>query len=227
MATKKILNLVSLKDQVYEYLRDQMKKGELLPGSAIDMTEISTRLGISRTPLRDALLRLENEGFVNIFPRKGIQVSTISLQDIRDFYQIIGALESTAVLAASIRFRPPHIQKMQILIEKMKDAIAQDEFDRYYEKNLEFHAVYIDLSGNRVIKKTVETLKKRLYDFPRPKEYIREWEEHSIQEHENLIMLLSKDDFVGAGNYIRDVHWSFEVQEKYLRRYYLIDKKAG
>lgn len=217
---------MSLKDQVYEYLRDRMKKGELKPGMAIDMNKISARLGISRTPLRDALLKLAYEGFVNIFPRRGIVVNSISLKDIRDFYQIIGALESTAIVAASTRIKPSHIQQMKSLNVEMKKAISEDEFDRYYEKNLEFHQIYINLSENQVIKKTVEILKKRLYDFPRPEGYIRVWEERSIGEHEELISFLSRGEAIEAADFIRDVHWSYPVQEKYLKKYYLFDEPA-
>ena len=71
---------------------------------------------------------------------------------------------------------------------------------------------------------TVDTLKKRLYDFPRPKDYVREWEEESIKEHQALIDLIAEEKFQEAAAYIRDVHWSFEVQEKYLRKYYLFDE---
>ena len=66
MESQGILNLTSLKDQVYEYLRYKMRIGDIKPGSVIDMTATSKKLGISRTPLRDALIQLEMEGFVVI-----------------------------------------------------------------------------------------------------------------------------------------------------------------
>ena len=100
---KPLLNIKSLKEQVYEYLREQMRTGGLRPGSAIDMEETSRRLGVSETPLRDALLQLEMEGFVTILPRRKIVVNALTLRDIRDFYEIIGALESAALRAAFAR----------------------------------------------------------------------------------------------------------------------------
>ncbi len=66
MAKESILNLKSLKDQVYEYLREQLHKGKIKPGSVINMDGTSRKLGISKTPLRDALIQLEMEGFVTI-----------------------------------------------------------------------------------------------------------------------------------------------------------------
>jgi len=215
-----ILNLTSLKDQVYEYLRYKMRIGDIKPGSVIDMTGTSKKLGISRTPLRDALIQLEMEGFVKILPRRGVVVNELTVQDIKDFYEILGALESMAIVAVSGRFGEVEAKKMRQLNKTMKEAINKDDFDQYYERNLEFHNVYIDLSGNMALKKMTDILKKRLYDFPRRSGYIREWEVASIQEHKTLIGLLSEGKFIDAAAYIRDVHWSFQVQEKYVRKYY-------
>ncbi len=220
MTKETILNLASLKDQVYEYIRLQMKMGELRPGSTIDMNATSQKLGISKTPLRDALIRLEMEGFVNILPRRGVIVNTLTVQDIKDFYQILGALESTAFLTASSFFGKREVNELRKLNGLMDKAINKDDFNSYYEENLKFHDVYLKLSGNRTLRKTVETLKKRLYDFPRREGYIKEWEETSIKEHEHFIELIERDAYQEAADFIRDVHWSFEVQEKYICQYY-------
>lgn len=221
MVEKSILNLTPLKDQVYEYLRHQMKMGKIKPGSSIDMNATCKKLGVSKTPLRDALLELEIEGFVRILPRRGIIVNALTVQDIKDFYQILGALESMAVISASDQLGEPQVKKMRKLNEEMKKAIDRDNFNVYYEKNLKFHDVYIDLSGNKTLKKTVTVLKKRLYDFPRRVGYIKEWEIASIKEHEKLVDLIARKKFSEATDFIRDVHWSFTVQEKYIKKYYV------
>lgn len=225
MEKKNILNLTSLKDQVYEYLRRQMKVGELRPGDIVDMNSTSKKLGISKTPLRDALIQLEMEGFVSILPRRGVVVNDLSIQDIKDYYQILGALESTALIAAAGSLQEPHIKKMSRLNEGMRKAIQADDFKAYYEKNLEFHDVYLSLAGNDMLRKTAETLKKRLYDFPRREGYLRPWEENSILEHERLIALIKSGEFLEAANFIRDVHWSFSVQEKFVQQYYQVSSQ--
>ena len=73
--------------------------------------------------------------------------------------------------------------------------------------------------------RTVDNLKKRLYEFPRPKEHVQEWEELLIKEHDKLIALIEKNDFVGASNFMRDVHWSYKVQEKFVKTYYRLDRE--
>lgn len=220
MNKKLLLNLKSLKEQVYDYLREQMRNGKILPGSAIDMEETSKQLGVSKTPLRDALLQLEMEGFVTIYPRRGIAVNILSLQDINNYYDIIGALESTALLLAFEKIREPEIKAMEKQVEGMKAAIKADNFDSYYEKNLKFHDVYLDLCGNENLVRIVRTLKKRLYDFPRQKGFVKEWELASIGEHEELLNLIKQGRAADAAAYIRDVHWSFKVQENYINQYY-------
>jgi DNA-binding GntR family transcriptional regulator len=223
MADRPILNVKSLKEQVYDYLRQQLRSGEILPGSAINLDETSRKLGVSRTPLRDALLQLESEGFVTIYPRRGIIVNTLSLEDIKNYYQIIGALESTALLQASDKIGEDEIRRMEEIIEGMKRAIEFDDFDLYYEKNLALHDVYLASCGNGNLVRILKTLKRRLYDFPRQRGFVKEWELASIAEHTELLQLLKQRKAAEAAAYVRDVHWSYRVQERYINQYY---KKA-
>lgn len=221
-----LLNIKSLKEQVYEYLREQMRKGSILPGSAIDLEETSKKLGVSRTPLRDALLQLEMEGFVTILPRRKVVVNTLTIRDIKSYYQIIGALESTALLLAFGRISETHIEYMQKMNDGMKKAIENDNFDLYYEENLNLHNTFLNLCENEYLIKIVNTLKKRLYDFPRQKGYVREWEETSIGEHQSVIELIKQGRKAEAAAFVRDIHWSFSVQEKFVNAYYAKAAKA-
>ena len=220
MDGKPVLNVKSLKEQVYEYLREQMRKGEILPGSAIDMEVTSKKLGVSKTPLRDALLQLEMEDFVTIRPRRMVVVNSLTEKDIRNYYEIIGALESMALLKAFDRLKPADIEGMQALNDAMREAIAANDFDAYYEKNLAFHNVFLCHCGNDSLIKLVNNMKKRLYDFPRAKGFVKEWEESSILEHQALIDLVRSGRSQAAANHIRDIHWSFKVQEEFVRKYY-------
>jgi DNA-binding GntR family transcriptional regulator len=220
MTKKTILNLASLKDQVYEYLRSQMRVGELMPGDVIDMNVTSQKLGVSKTPLRDALVRLETEGFVNIMARKGVLVNVLTVEDIREIYQILGALESTAIIAASGIISKREVDRLIKLNEGMRKALEKDDFSDYYKKNLKFHDVFLELSGNNMLRKTADVLKKRLYDFPRRAGYVKEWEQSSIKEHQQLVAFISAKKYLEAADFIRDVHWSFNVQERFIKLYY-------
>ena len=217
---KTILNLKSLKEQVYDYLREQLRLGALEPGSPINTVETAAKLGVSRTPLRDALIQLETEDFVSILPRRGVVVRPLTLREIKEYYQIIGTLESLAVLVSFDRIDRVGIEEMRRAVAEMKSALEDDDFDRYYRINLRFHDAYLEPCGNRKLIRIVNTLKSRLYDFPRQREFVKEWELRSIQEHERFVELLAEGRSREAAEFVRDVHWSYDVQEPYIRRYY-------
>lgn len=220
MKKEGILFTKSLKEQVYEYLREEIHLQNLKSGSMVNMDATSRKLGISKTPLRDALLQLEMEGFVTIAPRRGIYVNTLSIDDIKEFYQVIGALEHSALITGFANIKTSHINQMKRLIKDMKKALEVDNFELFYKKNLEFHDTYIHLSRNHTLIKMVNNLKKRLYDFPPREKWIKEWEEASTLEHQRIVQLIEESKPREAADYIRDVHWSFNVQEKFIKRYY-------
>jgi len=215
-----ILKVKSLKELVYDYLGRQLSEGGIRPGEAINLDATSRRLGVSKTPLREALIMLEMEGFVTISPRRGIFVRGLGREEIRDIYQVIGALESTAMLESADRFGQAQAVRMQSLNRRMQEALARDDFNEYYARNLDFHSTYLELPGNQVLLRTITVLKKRLYDFPRQTGFLKEWEEASILEHQRIAELAAAGDFRAAADYIREVHWSFRVQERFIDRYY-------
>lgn len=220
MTARSVLNVKSLKEQVYDYLRTQINKKKLKPGAAINMEAFSKKLGISKTPLRDALIQLEMEGFVTILPRKGIYVNPLTRQDIQNYYQVIGALESSAIIHGSAELNPEHITRMKRLNQEMRDALTRGKYDLFFRKNLDFHDTFIQLSHNETLGTILHTLKKRLYDFPRREKWIKEWELSSVEEHQKIISLIERKRIVEAAGYIRDVHWSYAVQEKFINKYY-------
>ncbi len=220
MDGKPILNVKSLKEQVYEYLRDQMRHGGILPGSAIDMEETSKKLGVSKTPLRDALLQLEMEDFVTILPRRAVVVNELTLDEVRNYYDLIGALEAKALGMSFSRLGSDEIERLERLVEGMEKALASDNFDLYYDRNLRFHDAYLKPCGNPALIKVVNTLKKRLYDFPRQSRFVKEWELASIKEHRELLRLIREGRRDEAMRFVEDVHWSFAIQERFIVKYY-------
>ena len=118
-------NQISLREQVYHFFWQEMQNGVLAPGTAINLNEISQKLGISKTPLRDALIQLETEGFVTILPRRGIIVNTLSLNDIKSYYEILGALESSALLSIFNKIKNKHIETICYTSKKLDEAITR------------------------------------------------------------------------------------------------------
>ncbi len=217
-------NQISLREQVYHFFWQQMQNGVLAPGTAINLNEISKKLGISKTPLRDALIQLETEGFVTILPRRGIIVNTLPLHEIKSFYEILGALESSALLTVFDNIKISHIEQMEDLNAEQIEALRHAEYEHYYRLNIAFHDVFLNISDNDMLKKILMPIKRRLYDFPR-RDYIEEWELINIDEHDRLITCIKKGNRLGAASIIKDEHWSFNFHQKYLRKFYSLNNK--
>lgn len=211
---------MSLREQVYEHLRAMMNDGRLRPGNYLDLNGLADEIGTSRTPLRDALLRLESEGFVEIENRKGVRITELTLDWIRAIYEILGGLESGALVSVANRIKPRIVAGMDELNREMSRALDDSDFARYYDANLAFHDAYLDLSSNAELIRRIRILKQRLYDFPRLEGFVPEWERASIGEHQALVDLLGEGLIVRAADLLRDVHWSFSHQEPFIRRYY-------
>jgi DNA-binding GntR family transcriptional regulator len=218
-----VLDIRSLRQQVYEYLRGKIQIGSLVPGSFINLSEISQQLGISKTPLRDAIIQMECEGFVTILPRRGVLIYRLSLEEIRNILEIVGALESAVLRSDADRLTSDQLDRMQQLNEDMRVCIRQNPsgtFDaQYYQLNLAFHNVFLDLSTNTALKQMLMIMKQRLYDFPRLN-YIKEWEWINCDEHDRLIQLLREKKKDEAARLWRDSHWGFECHEKWIREFY-------
>ena len=162
-----MLNTKSLREQVYDYLRDEINNHKILPGAFINLNQLSEQLGISKTPLRDAIIQLEIEGFVTILPRRGVTVKKLTLDEIKDAYEIVGALEGSVILSAFDKIKASHITQMEKLNSAQLDALEREDYDSYYKSNLAFHGVFLNLSENKTLLQMITPLKQRLYDFPR------------------------------------------------------------
>ena len=214
-----LLDVRSLREQVYEYLRGEMHLGRLLPGAFIKLNKLAEKLGVSKTPLRDAIIQLECEGFVTILPRRGVLVNKLSIQDIKSILEILGALEGSVIVSVFDKFGPSQITEMKRLNQEMIAAIGIEDFDSYYKLNITFHDVFLNLSENSTLKKIITPLKQRLYDFPR-RTYIKEWELSNCEEHDRFIKYIDKGERSQAARIMQDSHWSFDAYEKFIRRFY-------
>jgi len=213
------LDVLPLREHVYAYLRQQMNLGALTPGSTINIKEIANHLGISNTPLRDALIQLEIEGFVTILPRRGVRVNILELKDVKNAYDAIGMVEASIVQDCSEKIGASHISKLEKLNRIMISDIEKNDFRRLFKTNLEFHDVYINVSGNELLKKFILPIKHRLYDFPRHN-YDGEWEMRNCLEHQDFIENLKTGNSKKAASILKDAHWSFEYQEHFIRKFY-------
>jgi DNA-binding GntR family transcriptional regulator len=210
----------SFGEQVYDYLFEQLRQKSLVPGTYLDLDEIAAKLGISRTPLRDALLSLEREGYVEIIPRRGVLVKHLALEDVRDLYQVIGTLEATALLAAAPKLGPEDYRRLDEMTMEYQSLFDEGNYDACLLVNYRFHDYFLDRSGNNLLTRTVHNCKLRLYDWPRHSELLLEWEKQNVEEHRRILERIVAGDARGAADILQNVHWSFQKQELFIQPFY-------
>ncbi len=136
-------------DAAYATIKNWIQTAELPPGALVDEAEAARRLEMSRTPVREALLRLQAEGYLEIGRGKGIRVLPLSAGDMRDIYQVISGLETVAVSLVAAR-RPGREDLASLLeaVAEMQLALAEGAVDRWGEADERFHRELMRLSGN-------------------------------------------------------------------------------
>ena len=134
-----------LRSQAVEVLRNDILAGRLGPGSLLNERDLADRLGVSKTPVREALTLLDHEGLVQTLPRKGYFVSPITLQDVHDFFGLRLILESAAAEMAAAKLTDEQLEHLSALVpdeDPAADVTAQ------LDRNVQFHHSIARLSGN-------------------------------------------------------------------------------
>ncbi len=194
-----------LRTQVYEYLRKELKEERLNPGMFVSINQIIKKMGISRTPLRDALLQLQTEGFVTFLPQRGIRINELTQQDIEDMYEMLGALDSRILLSVFNKLGSGEIEQMKQINQDMHANMSEDRFYQYWDLNTAFHHVYLDLSSNAPILNQLNIIRQRLFEFGK-KDWGMKMREMNHNEHLEMIELIEKGEAVKAADFMRDVH---------------------
>ncbi len=194
-----------LRTQVYEYLRKELKEERLNPGMFVSINQIIKKMGISRTPLRDALLQLQTEGFVTFLPQRGIRINELTQQDIEDMYEMLGALDSRILLSVFNKLGSGEIEQMKQINQDMHTNMSEDRFYQYWDLNTAFHHVYLDLSSNVPILNQLNIIRQRLFEFGK-KDWSMKMREMNYNEHLEMIVLIEKGEAVQAADFMRDVH---------------------
>lgn len=150
---------LSATERAYRAIRQQILDNELPAGFQITEQDMAERLEISRTPTREALLRLEKEGLIEIWPRHGMRVRHISVEDLREIYEIITVLEALAARLAASRDLPERvIGGMRQCIAEMDAALAADDLRGWADADRRFHEALIEAGGNDRLANIVATL---------------------------------------------------------------------
>lgn len=156
------LNRTFMKDEAYDTLCSWIITGELKPNTKLKINELSELLGISRTPVREALLRLERDGLVLTKANSWTIVAPINLTESDNTYAVISTLEALALSQAFSKIKKADIEQLEILNEKVAKATKEKNHLEIIESDNNFHNKIIALSGNNEIPPILNSLKKRI-----------------------------------------------------------------
>lgn len=193
-----VTQVKSLRDRISESIRDSIIEGKLEPGARLAEPEVAQQLGVSRTPLREAFLQLEAEGFLTVNPRKGAIVSELSLKDAEETYQIKVALEALAAKLATKSISEYEIKKLKEFNEKMRKIANSSKKDYKYflELNADFHQTINDASGNEKLFKHLIVLRNQTLRYNYIYLSLLSHLNESVVEHDEIIKALEEKDIV-------------------------------
>lgn len=201
-----------LRDVVFHTLRKAILKGELKPGERLMEVKLANKLGVSRTPIREAIRMLELEGLVEMVPRKGASVAKITKRDLEDVLEVRCALEQLAVELACTRITPEELMELKIALREFATCIhtyqahiqnqgvsTQDtDVMALAQKDVEFHDIIFAATGNRRLIQLINNLSEQMYRYR--VEYLKDVSTHTqlIAEHEAIVKNIEDHNITAA-----------------------------
>ena len=183
-----------LRDVVFNTLRKAILKGELKPGERLMEIVLAERLGVSRTPVREAMRKLELEGLVVMIPRRGAQVANITEKDLNDVLEVRIALENLSIENACARMTEEQLAELKKAGRYFEETIKEGNLVKLAEADVAFHEVIYKASDNRRLNQVLNNLREQIYRYR--VEYLKEEETRNVlvKEHEEIYEAIKNRD---------------------------------
>lgn len=201
----------TLKDHVYDYIEEQILKGNLLPGERINENTICDKLEISRTPVREALIQLTAEGVLESKARKGFVIKTVQEKEVIELYAVIGVLDGFAAQLVCPLLTEKDFADLDFYVDAMDLAIKNGNFEMYRKQQTLFHQFYIEQCGNSVLIDTISKVKSKLFQKPYlndPEGKMRDVLYATNEDHRQIVKLFRARDADGLFQFLSKVHWT-------------------
>ena len=172
-----------LRDVVFNTLRQAIITGEFAPGERLMEIALANRLGVSRTPVREAIRKLELEGLVVMIPRKGAEVARITEKDLRDVLEVRCSLEELAAELAAERMDEEGQEKLDQALVEFESAIESGDNAAIADSDMEFHDIIFDATGNPRLIQIIGNLREQFYRYRL--EYVKDTDYHIVLLNEH------------------------------------------
>jgi len=192
-----------LRDVVFNTLRQEILTGKLKPGERLMEIHLANKLGVSRTPIREAIRKLELEGLVIMIPRRGAEVAQISWKSLKDVLEVRRALDVLAIELACERMTPDELETLYHACECFEKATKTKDPRKIAEADVAFHDIIVVSTGNKRLIQLVNNLSEQMYRYRF--EYIKDSTQHQmlVQEHKEMYQHISNSDKNAAASVVR------------------------
>ena len=194
LAPIKLDSYQPLREVVCESLRDAIRKGILKPGERIMEIKLAEELGVSRTPVRDAIRKLELEGYVVMMPRRGTYVADMSIRDINEIFEIRTALESLSNGLAAEHITEDELEHLQRLLVIIGGYIKEGDMDKIVETDIEFHDLLYHAARNNRLVGIISNLRDQLTRFRTLSMSYPGRLEATLDEHRAIVEAIANGD---------------------------------
>lgn len=189
---------MKISERLCETIEELIATGELAPGSALDEAMLVERYGVSRTPVREALIQLAAEGLVELRPRRGAVVAQATPQRLVEMFEVMAELEAMCARLAARRLRDGDLGALEGALARCEAAAAQRDPDAYFYANEDFHRALYAASHNDFLVEQTLTLQRKLRPYRRLQLRVRHRMQHSLAEHADMLAALRQGDPVQA-----------------------------
>lgn len=193
-----------IRELIYEHIRQKIFSGELKIGERLIEKDLAEKLKVSRTPVREALRKLETEGLVVHLPRKGVVVKGFSREDVIEIYSIREALEALAITYTVKNITDEELEKLQECLEQMRRYTEQDDTENLFRVSQEFNDILINSCRMPRLINLISTYQEYLARFRKVTMKSRERKLSALQEHEEIFKAVAKRDAKRAKKLVRD-----------------------
>lgn len=183
-----------LRDVVFHTLREAILRGELKPGERLMELQLAAKLGVSRTPIREAIRMLEQEGLAVTIPRKGAEVAKMTEKDMRDVLQVREALDELAATIACEQMTAEQLDALKITMREFEEYTKTGNVKKIAEADVKFHDIIYQATGNPKLVNIVSNLREQMYRYRI--EYLKDEKNYPvlIREHSEIVEgLMAKD----------------------------------
>jgi DNA-binding GntR family transcriptional regulator len=156
------IQALNLGSQVYEALREMIANHRFQPGARLNVEALTRELGVSRTPVWQAVGRLEHEGLVERVPHRGVFMAVLTAERALELYAVREVLEAMAARLAATRIEEAALMQMAAFLETQRRQVAEGDLVGYSQTDFELHGIVYDACGNAVLRELLESLKAKM-----------------------------------------------------------------